>query len=237
MASLTTANVAQQLENKFSYKNAQVMMQYMSTYNCESQIVAEATGSLDSTGTKMAVLNGQPIYLASGTADLTLTSPEDSLTAWAVDVTATLGMIRTNGGKRWRCILAHTGKDGSDSDYINNEPGASDNWEHYWEEAPHGAVSVNTESMTLSKDQWFLVTQSAGALMQMWYAGDEAATGYAECKVPQYDPKMYIPIAFIHIANTTTAHVFGTTAMSTPTVVTLQITGPIFPHSDYWDAN
>ena len=236
MASLTTVNVAQNLDKKFQHKAARNLMDYLATFNCESQVVADSTNDLASTGTKLAMLNGQPIQLASAGAVLATALSETTQTAWATGVTATLGMIRWNGGLRYRCILAHTGRDGSDSDYINNEPGNSDNWSIYWEQQDHSAVSAHAGSIAANLDQWFLITQTADAYMQMWEAGDAAPAGTAECKVPLFDPKMYVPIAFLLLDNDAGSYEIGDEALSGHTTY-LQITGPIFPHADNLDKN
>ena len=243
MAGLTSINVVQELNEKFSHRAAQTLMDYLKTYNCESQVVAaEGTVGIQSTATKAVMLNGQPLKLTVDAQMLIASSTDErSLTAWAVTTAYTVGNIRENSaGLRFRCIEAHTSRDGSDSDFINNEPGKSDNWAKYWEQADHDATNARGTSITASYDQWFLITAIADGTLQIWEAGDEAATGYAEVKIPMFDAKLYIPIGMVHIANGSASEfVVGTTSWATGSVVEtyLQLTGPIFPHVDNWDRN
>ena len=249
MASLTTVNPAQDLAKKFSFKNMKVMMDFLNTRNCESQVVYFHTTSeenLISTGTKAVILNGQPMYLAADTdADISecTTETTDGRTDWETAQSYTAGEILMNGGIRYRCILAHTSRDNSDSTYVCNEPGVSDIWTKYWEIRPHTAVNASGTVIEDDYDQWFLVTAIADGTLQIWEAGDAAANGTAECKVPLFDPKTYIPLAFVHVENETgTDFTVGTTDFDDATsdgVTTtwLQITGPVFPHPDNWDQN
>lgn len=246
---LSLPNVGENgLREKFSYKNMQQLMAYLSTYNCESQVLAIDANAenIQTTGTKLAMFNGQPVYLAADAAlDISADTTEVSLTAWASGTSYSVGDIRENSeGKRFRCILAHTSRDGSDSDYIDNEPGKSDNWARFWEEAPHGATNAVASVIEDDEEQWFLVTAQKDGTLNVWCAGDAAdISSGAECKVPQYDAKMYCPIGFLHIKNETGADfTLGTTDLddstgSSVTTTYLQVTGPVFPHPSNWDAN
>ena len=247
MAGLLSVNTAQALHEKFGHKNMQMLMDYMKTQNCEDQTVAvsSSTGEADigASGTKTIIMNGQPIYMtASSDLDISSSTTETSITAWATDTGYTEGLIRENNEMRYRCLVAHTSRDASSgSEYKPVEPGNSDTWEKYWEQYPHSAVNASGATLEDDYDAWFLVTSTDGGVLNVWEAGGAQAVGTAECKVPQFDPKEYCAIAFMHIANTQTStdFVLGTTNWSTSGVGQTfhAVTGPVFPHADYWDKN
>ena len=254
MAGLSTVNPAQDLAKKFSFQNMKTLMDFVNTRPCESMAVQQYDASsdeenLETTGNLAAILNGQPIYLnddlkvdLSGSTEETVTGR----TAWTTGESFTAGDILMNPGKetegsvRYRCIEDHTSRDNSDIAYICNEPGASDIGTRYWEVRPHTAVNANGSVIQDNYDQWFLVTALTTGVLQAWEAGDEMADGTAECKVPLFDPKTYIPLAFLHVANLTgTDWTFGTTDFDDDTsdnVVTtyLQLTSYVMPHPDNW---
>jgi len=247
MAGLTSVNIAQNLSKKFSDKNAKAMMEYLNTRNCESQVVYFHTTSeenLISTGTKAVIFNGQPMQLTAETNMDISACTAGTETAWASGTSYSLGSVVKNGQNedRYVCIEAHTGRDNSDSDYKSNEPGESDNWARYWEQRPHTAVNASGTEITTLCEQWFLITAIADGTLQIWEAGDESAygTAEAECKIPWFDPKTYIPVALAHVKNASGATItIGTTDFDATNVTTtwLQLTGPVFPHPDYWDQN
>lgn len=234
MAVTTTPSYTQNLRKKFSYKAAQEMMSYLGTFNCESQTVAKHSSNVDikSTGTKAAFINGQPVTLEVDAAmDISADTTETTLTAWATATAYTAGNIRqATDGSRMRCILAHTSS-------ADDEPHKGYNWETYWEDAPHGATNAAGATVGASTSRWFMVTAQHDGTLNVWTAGDAAADGSEVCKVPQYDAKLYCPVAFMHV-NAAAAFTMGTTTQSSSNVVTyLQVTGPVFPHEDNWDAN
>ena len=145
---LSLPNLAESgLANKFSHNSMKKMMEYMSTYNCESQAVTLSSADITDTATKAVMFNGQPTYLATDTLDIS-SCTEGTLTAWATATSYSVGDVRSNGGKRYVCVAAHTSRDDSDSDYINNEPGSSDNWAKFWEQRDHGATNASGSSIT-----------------------------------------------------------------------------------------
>lgn len=227
-------DVTQNIKNKFSFKPMQVLAAYLGTFNCESQVIAidANTEDIQSTGTKLAMINGQPEKIEVDAALDISGDTEGTLTAWADDTSYSVGDVRSKGGQRWRCIAAHT----SDSDNKPNGPTG----DTYWEEQMHSATNASGTSISAGYDQWLLVTAKAGGTLTVWEAGDEATTGNAVCKVPLYDPKLYVPIGFLHIANgTSSAFVVGTTGLDTASVTDtfVQVTGPVFPHEDNFDRN
>jgi len=241
MAGLTSANVNQNHYEKFSYKPMRELAKYLNTYNCESQVVAHSAADIGDTGTKLAILCGQPVQLAIDSALDISSCTEGTESSWSSGSSYSIGsIVEADDGVRYRCITAHTARDGSDSDYINNEPGSSDNWARFWEDAPHTAVNASGTEITKKYEQWFMVTAKADGTLTVWEAGDQSAygTATAECKVPLYDPKKYIPVAFWHAKNSTSAtFTIGTTSTSSATHTLLQVTGPVLPHPDNWDVN
>lgn len=233
----TSVNVTVNNKKKFSYKAMQELVGYLGTFNCESQVVAidSSTEDIKTTGTKAALLNGQPIIVAADTDfDLGTEHDEEDLTAWATSTAYTLGKIRSHLGIRIRCIQAHTSSTAT-------KPFASDSWEQYWEVAPHDAESAVGASITKAYEQWFLVTAEDDGTLGVWQAGPEVkSTTGAECKIPQYDYKKYIPIGLLHVKNATgSPFVMGTTGLDTASVTDtfVQLTGPVLPHPDNWDVN
>ena len=233
---------------QFSYKPMKSLMEYLSTYNMESQALAldsGATNDIATTGTALAFINGQPVVLASETGLDISACTAGTETAWAVDTAYVIGdVVQNSHGVRYMCRLAHTSKDGTDSDYTNNEPGKSDNSDRWWEQRDHAAVNASGTSITHDYEQWFLVTAIIDGTLQIWEAGDEATIVLgAECKIPQFDPKVYVAIGLIHITSLVdaeTAFVVGTTSLAETSCVDtfIQLTGgPIFPHPDNWDKN
>jgi hypothetical protein len=240
-----TVNEAQNLQEKFSHKSMKSLMEYLATQNCETQALAVDGTDTDiaSTGTKSVTINGQPMRLASETGLSISACTAGTETAWVTATSYSVGNVRKNGSEdtRYMCILAHTSRDNSDSDYICNEPGESDNWARFWEQRDNKAVNGSGTVITKAYEQWFLVTAIEDGTLQVWEAGDEATkTAGAECKVPQYDPKTYVPVGFLHIAaDDSAAFTLGTTSHAAASAVTtyLDTTGPIFPHPDNWDKN
>jgi hypothetical protein len=246
MGFVTTNQAQKNISNKFSFKNMKALMDYLSTFNCETQTVYFHTTSeenLISTGTKTVMHCGQPMRLPAETdADISACTAGTE-TAWATGTSYSVGDVRKNGNNddRYVCILAHTSQDNSDSGITCNEPGESDNWEHYWEQRKHSAVNASGTTIATLSEKWFLVTAIEDGTLQIWEAGDTAlvAAG-AECEIPWYDPMVYIPVALAHVANNSGATItIGTTDFDATSVVTtwLQVTGPIFPHPDNWDKN
>jgi hypothetical protein len=231
-------DVTKDLRKNFSYKGMQELMGYLSTFNCESQTLAVDANANDiqTTGTKMMFINGQPeVCEADAALDISADTTEVTQTAWATATAySTVGTVRWNkDGVRYRSIAAHTSS-------VNDEPGYGQNWETYWELAPHGAVNAVGATIAASYDRWFMVTAQADGTITMWLAGDAAATGYAKCVIPQYDHKIYCPIGFIHVANgTSSAFTVGTTSFSASSVTTtfMDVTGPVFPDLANWDKN
>ena len=231
---------------QFNHKAMKSVMEYLSTYNMESQQVATdgTANDITNTGAAAAWFCGQPVALAQCDPLDISECTAGTETAWASGTSYAIGGVVANSfGVRYMCILAHTSRDGSDSDYINNEPGKSDNSERYWEQRDHNAVNASGTSVTHDYDQWFLITAIIDGTMQIWEAGDEATIVLgAECKIPQYDPKVYIPIALLHISSlldAETAVVIGTTNLASISTIDtyIQLTGPVFPHPDNWDKN
>jgi hypothetical protein len=239
-------NVAVDVSKRFSYKPMKSLMEYLSTYNMESQAFAIDANSenVQTTGTGMAMINGQPVTLAEDAALDISACTEGTLTAWASATSYVVGDVRKNtDDKRFLCILAHTSRDGSDSDYIDNEPGKSDNWARFWEQRDHSAVNASGTVITHDYDQWFIALALKTGVISLWEAGDQAlASVGAECKIPQFDPKTYVAIGLLHIVGEVDAgtdFTVGTTALDGTSVVDtfIQLTGPVFPHPDEWDAN
>lgn len=247
---LSIPNVGENgLREKFSFKNMRELMGYLSTFNCETQTLAidGSAENIQTTGTHLVMINGQPCYLAADAAmDISADDDEDTLTAWATATSYSVGDIRTNGGEstRYRCILAHTSRNDSDSDYVNNEPGSADNWQRFWEKAPHGASHGADAVIEDDEEQWFMVTAQKDGTLNLWQAGDAAdISSGAECKTPQYDAKLYCPIGFMHVKNETGVDfTMGTTDLndstgSNITTTFMDVTGPVFPHPSNWNAS
>ena len=254
MASLYTVNPAQDLASIFSFKNMKTLMDFLNTRVSEETTLAIDANANDiqNAADCAAILNGQPIFLADDAAlDISASTEETAAWkvtyAWATGQSYSAGDIYFNGGVRYRCIETHTSRDNTSDLYIANEPGVSDIWTRYWEVRPHDAVNASGTSIADDYDQWFLVTSTGSsgtvATLQMWEAGDEGTIGAAECKVPLFDPKTYIPIGFIHVVNeTAAAFVVGTTDFDAATgdgVTTtfLDLVGPLFPHADNWPSS
>lgn len=243
---LNKPNVATDPASKFSYKNMKSLMEYLSTYNMESQAVAIDANAEDiqTTGTAIAFINGQPVTIAEDAALDISACTEGTETAWATATSYAVGDVRKDSkDMRYVCILAHTSRDGSSSDYINNEPGNSDNWARYWEQRDHNAVNASGTSITHDYEQWFLILALKTGVISLWEAGAEALhTVGAECKIPQFDPKTYVAIGLLHITsevNAGTAFVVGTTSLAEASCedTFINLTGPVFPHPDNWDKN
>lgn len=238
-------NVATDVAKRFSYKGMKSLMEYLSTYNMETQAFAIDANAenVQTTGSAMAMLNGQPVTLAEDAALDISACTEGTETAWATATSYAVGAVVKNGGSdtRYVCILAHTSRDDSNSDYICNEPGNSDNWARFWEQRDHKAVNASGTVITTAYEQWFIALAKKDGTISLWEAGDQAlSTTGAECKIPQFDAKIYVPIGLLHILNATGSNfTVGTTELSTANVTDtfIQLTGPVFPHPDNWDAN
>ena len=231
---------------QFSFKPMKSLMEYLSTYNVSTQAVAidGTANDIQTTGTGTAIFCGQPLTIDEDAALDISACTEGTETAWAVDTAYVIGdVVQNSHGVRYMCRLAHTSKDGTDSDYTNNEPGKSDNSDRWWEQRDHAAVNASGTSITHDYEQWFLVTAIIDGTLQIWEAGDEATIVLgAECKIPQFDPKVYVAIGLIHITSLVdaeTAFVVGTTDIEESSCVETiyNLTGPIFPHPDNWDKN
>ncbi|MCK4791991.1 MAG: hypothetical protein KAV87_50125 [Desulfobacteraceae bacterium] len=239
-------NVATDFENKFSFKNMQTLMSYLSTYNMTSQAVAIDANAenIQTTGTGIAMINGQPVTIAEDAALDISACTEGTETAWAKDTSYSVGDVRKDSkDMRYLCILAHTSRDDSDSNEINNEPGSSDNWARYWEQRDHDAVNASGTVITDDYQQWFLILAKKDGTISLWEAGDQAITTTgAECKIPQFDAKTYVAIGLLHILaaiDAGTDFTVGTSELSAATCVDtfINLTGPVFPHPDNWDKN
>lgn len=240
-------DVTQDLGSLFSHKAMQEMARYMNTYNMATQAIAVDGNAYDiqSTGTGWAMVNGQPEQIEVDAAlDISATAStqrEITKTAWAVSTSYSVGDIRWNSdGIRFRCITAHTSRDGSDSNYINNEPGKSDNWAYYWEEAPHAATYAAGSSIADGSSQWFLVTAEVDGTLGIWEAGDAGTSTTFEC--PQFDPKLYIPVGAVLYANAagdSAADVIGnaSTCDFSTYGTFVQLIGPVFPKAGNFDKN
>ena len=238
MAVVTKMTYTNTLKDKFSWKNMKSLMEYIGTYNSGSQAFAidANTNDIQDTGQALCFFEGEPHILDVDAALDISADTEGTLTAWATATSYTLGQFikdDSNYSKRYLCIQAHT----SDS---TNKPGDSEDSDLYWEQRDHEAVNAVGTSITKDYDQWFMATVKRDGTLTLWKAGVEAAHDNAICVVPQYDPKTYCVIGFLHIANeTSSAFVVGTTGLDTASVTDtfLQACGPVFPHSDNWDAN
>ena len=228
----------------FSFKAMKSFMEYLSTYNTATQAVAvNGTLNMQTTGTALAILNGQPTTLAADTTLTIATCTEGTLTDWATATSYAIGDVAggLKDGLRYVCTEAHTSRDNTSDLYINNEPGSSDNWANYWEQRDHNATNAAGTTMTTLSDQWFLILAKKDGVISVWEAGDEALTSLGvECKIPQFDPKVYVPIGLLHVANGSASDfTIGTTTWATGSVTEtyIQLSGPIFPHPDNWDKN
>ncbi len=249
MAAVLGVNLPNQdvpIGKQFNHKAMKSVMEYLSTYNMESQVVTidGTANDITNTGGAAAWFCGQPVALAQCDPLDISACTAGTETAWATATAYVIGsVIKNSFDIRYMCIKAHTSRDGSDSDYICNEPGKSDTSENYWEQRDHKAVNASGTSITHDYDQWFLITAIIDGTMQIWEAGDEAtAVLGAECKIPQYDPKTYCPIALLHLVGEVdggTAFVVGDDDLDETSVVDtfIQLTGPVFPHPDNWDKN
>lgn len=239
-------NVATDFAEKFSFKNMKILMEFLSTYNMESQAVAIDANAMDiqTTGTAIAFINGQPVTIAEDAALDISADTEGDETAWAKDTVYAVGDVRKDSkDMRYLCVLAHTSRDGSDSNYINNQPGNSDNWARYWEQRDHDAVNASGTIITDDYQQWFIILAKKDGTISLWEAGDQAITTTgAECKIPFFDSKTYVAIGLLHIlaaVDAGTDFVVGTTSLAEATCIDtfINLTGPVFPHPDNWDKN
>jgi len=243
-------SVLQNPGDHFSYKGMKILAEYLNTFNMASQTLAIDANSNDiqTTGTGWMMMNGQFEQCEVDAAlDISAAHREDTKTAWATSTSYSAGDIRWNAAQnvRYRCILAHTSKNVANetAGAPANEPGASDFWDTYWEEAPHSAVyagGTTPDTIAAGYDKWYLVTAEADGTLGIWIAGDAATTGNAVCKIPQFDPKMYCAIGAMLIANgTSSTFTVGTTGLDTASVTDtyINIIGPVFPHPDNWDMN
>ena len=239
-------NVATDFAEKFSFKNMKILMDFLSTYNMESQAFAidASAENVQTTGTAIAFINGQPVTIAEDAALDISACTEGTETAWAKDTAYVVGDVRKDSkDMRFLCIRAHTSRDGADPNYINNEPGKSDNWARYWEQRDHSAVNASGASITHDYEQWFIALAKKDGTISLWEAGDEALiTAGAECKIPFFDSKTYVAIGLLHVTSLVdaeTAFVLGTTSLAETSCVDtfIQLTGPVFPHPDNWDKN
>lgn len=207
------------------------MAEFMATRNCESQVVAAVSADIGDTGTKLMFINGQPIVkIKDSSVDLSADVTEAPGTAWATATSYTAGDPRVSNGARYVCHTTHTSA-------ATTEPGVGENWQAYWEQRNHMAVNASGTEVAASKDMWFMITSDKVGTLGLWEAGDQADTGEAICKVPQYDPKTYCPIGFLLIPNSSasSAFVVGTTSLGSVTPVFVNVTGPVFPHADHFD--
>lgn len=227
-------NVTQNLGDLVSFAPMQKILQYLNTYNCESQVVAVDANAYDiqSTGTKLAIINGQPeVIEVDDPLDVSAETSEVSLTAWATATAYSLGDIRqAANGTRIRCIQAHTSS-------ADDEPFVGPDYDQYWEVAPHEAENASGWSIADGYAAWMLVTAKADGSMQLWKASDVTSGTTAEFKCPVYDPKLYVAIGAILYANSagdSAADVIGnsTTCDFSTYGTIVQIVGPMIPHPD-----
>jgi len=235
MAAVSLTNYTNTIRDKFSYKNMQNLMEYLSTYNSNTQTLAiDATSQdIQTTGTGLLFFEGIPHINAVDAALDISADTEGTLTAWATATSYSVADVRSNDGLRYFCIAAHTSS-------ADSEPGVGQDSDTYWEYRPHGATNASGTSLAAGYDQWFMATVKRDGTLTLWVAGDAALHDNAVCEVPHYDPKTYCVVGFLHIANeTSSAFVVGTTGLDTASVTDtfIQVVGPVFPHKDNWDNN
>ena len=219
-------DITQNLRDKFNHATMQELMGYLSTRNCESQVVAMHVTSeenVKSTGTKAMMINGQ-VETCEADPEIDISADTTGTeTAWALALEATVGMIRANkDAMRFRCVVAHTATA---------------------DDEPLYAINASGDVLGDDEERWYMVTAQADGTLTVWLAGDVAALTLARIKVPQYDYKVYCPVAFMHVKNEMGGADFtlGTTDLDdatgdSVTATILQVTYPVFPHPDNWVA-
>jgi len=219
------------LSEKAKYAWQKEMLKYMSTYLCESAVFAidgSNAENVQTTGAVSAMIDGVPVTIEEDAEmDISASTTEVTLTAWATATAYTVGNIRESAeGGRYRCITAHTSS-------ADDEPEVGYNWEAQWERAPHAATNAVGATVASGSSRWFFATAQTDGTIDLWLCGDAATDGSEVCKVPQYDHKLYCPIGFLHI-NSNTTFVLGTTALTTIGTF-YQAVGPVYPHPDNMD--
>jgi hypothetical protein len=229
-------SVLQNPGEMFNYRPMQQVMEYLNTFNMATQAIAVDANAQDiqSTGTGWAMLNGQPEQIEVDAALDISADTEGTLTAWATATSYSAGDIRKNSDNvRFRCILAHTSS-------ASDEPQKSSSWETYWELAPHAAVNATGLSIADGSGAYLLITAKADGTLTVWKAGAVATSPV--CKIPQFDAKLYVPVALCLYSNSagdSAADVIGnaSTCDFSTYGTFVQLIGPVFPHPDNYDKN
>jgi hypothetical protein len=215
------------LPNQFSHKAAKDLAGFASSYNSASQVVAWASADGATTGTKLAFLNGEAFVMPADAAFDWSADPQ--LGAW---VTATsydaydMRYVTDKDGKKhyYQCIASHTSG-------AANKPGVvGEAWTDYWKESDQTAEPAVGTVLANGQSVWVLVLATADGELTVVKAGDVALDAAVECKIPKFEPEMFVPMALI-LVDAAGAVTLGTTDISGIVTIT-QCTFPVYPHPD-----
>lgn len=234
-------------EGRFNHKTMQEIMAYLLTYNCESQVFAvdgSHAENVQTTGTKMVMLNGTPTYLAAD-AEYDI-SAEAAYADWAVSTSYTTGGTASEvvqDGRHFVCILAHTsyGYLHTHASYVeasSNQPLHGALWRTYWRELDVWAQDAAGDSLLDTYVGWYLACALADGTLRLFKAYDSTASTYGTAtpvRIPCYDPTRYVAVGLLKITCSTT-FVLGTTSTATVSVF-YQLIGPVLPDANLIDKN
>jgi len=242
------------LTTTLSHKVMAQMARYLATYNTESQVLTQdaTTTDVQTTGTKVAFFDGNPIKVAADAAMDPAAETNESVTAWANNTSMSLNGINSANSQRgsdlrYRCILAHT------SNTLENAPDIGTKWETYWVREPHNAYTANAATVNAGNTRAFLFLANRSGTISTALCGDDAnsTTGFT-LKIPHFDPFTYVPLGFYWAVNADGDNyadpangdqfVFGTNDFNSGNETNItgnfhNLTTPIFPHIDNLDVS
>jgi hypothetical protein len=232
------------LSSAFSFKVSQMMARYRVTYSQASQGLAIDNadgGSIQTTGLVPAFFDGDHIAdLPADAAKNATNSANETVTAWANNTSYTLNtvapVIRSeNSSKgsniRFRLLKTHT------SNEVVNKPHQGSNWDEYWVEEPHSAVTAKGSIIGYGNTRQVLVLANrAGELETVLCGGQTNAAVASNFRVPQFDPHTYCPVGLLDINyhHTSGSWTFGTDNFNATNCTTeyIDLVRPLYPHID-----
>jgi hypothetical protein len=207
------------------------LLKYMLSQNCESQVLAIDANAenIQTTGTKMAIINGTPVQLAAD-AEYDI-SAEAAYAAWATSQSYTLNTeVTDEDGKHYVCISAHTSG-------ASTKPTSGADWQTKWKRLDKFAVDAKGNVVAQDKQAWYLVCALNDGTLRAFLAytpGTEAAT--TDIVIPAYDPERYVPVGLLAVKPTSGSHTLGTTVLTTVGTF-FQLCGPVLPDANKLDLN
>ena len=217
--------------SKFTHKPMQDIASFARTMNMATAVVAKADQHVQNTGGQHVVINGEHDESLAICANLTIATDTVLgiwVTATAYTAAASVQYVAdANGNKQWyACIANHTSSSA-------NKPGQKDSvdqtWRTYWTESSNRAIQAAGDVVLDNYSRYYLVlARKTTGTMTTVLAGNKALDAAVELSIPQFDPELFVAIAYMLKDSTTALKTWGT-SNDTGIVVVTQIIGPCFP--------